>query len=43
MKKIAFILALVMVFAVALVACYETPAESTPAESIPAESTPVEN
>ena len=45
MKKIAFILALVMVFAVALVACDETPAESTPAESTPVEneSTPVEN
>ena len=46
MKKIAFILALVMVFAVALVACDETPAESTPAtESTPGEneSTPVEN
>ncbi|MBO7215952.1 MAG: discoidin domain-containing protein [Clostridia bacterium] len=43
MKKIAFILALVMVFAVALVACDETPAESTPAESTPAESTPVES
>ena len=49
MKKIAFILALVMVFAVALVACDETPAESsnpatesTPAESTPAESTPDE-
>ena len=43
MKKIALILALVMVFAVALVACDETPAESTPAESTPAESTPVES
>ncbi len=45
MKKIAFILALVMVFAVALVACDETPAESsTPeTESTPAESTPVES
>jgi hypothetical protein len=45
MKKIAFILALVMVFAVALVACDETPAESTPAESTPVEneSTPVES
>ena len=51
MKKIAFILALVMVFAVALVACDETPAESsnpatesTPAESVPeAESTPAES
>ena len=49
MKKIALILALVMVFAVALVACDETPAESsnpatesTPAESTPAESTPDE-
>ena len=45
MKKIAFILALVMVFAVALVACDETPAESSnPAtESTPAESTPVDD
>ena len=45
MKKIAFILALVMVFAVALVACDEAPAESsTPeTESTPAESTPVES
>ena len=52
MKKIAFILALVMVFAVALVACDETPAESsnpatesTPVEneSTPVESTPVES
>ncbi len=44
MKKIAFILALVMVFAVALVACDETPAESSnPAESTPAESTPAES
>ena len=43
MKKIAFILALVMVFAVALVACDETPAESNPAESTPAESTPAES
>ena len=43
MKKLALILALVMVFALSLVACDETPAESTPAESTPAESTPVEN
>ena len=45
MKKIAFILALVMVFAVALVACDETPAESSNpvTESTPAESTPVES
>ncbi len=39
MKKIALILALVMVFAVALVACDETPAESTPVTN---ESTPVD-
>ena len=45
MKKISFILALVMVFALSLVACDETPAESSnPAtESTPAESTPVES
>ncbi len=44
MKKIAFILAFVLVFALSLVACDETPAESSnPAESTPAESTPVES
>ena len=44
MKKIALILALVMVFALSLVACDETPAESSnPAESTPAESTPAES
>ena len=43
MKKLALILALVLAFSVALVACDETPAESTPAESTPAESTPVES
>ncbi|MBE6539892.1 MAG: discoidin domain-containing protein [Ruminococcaceae bacterium] len=51
MKKIALILALVLAFSVALVACDETPAESsnpatesTPAESAPVdESTPAEN
>ena len=44
MKKIALILAFVLVFALSLVACDETPAESSnPAtESTPAESTPVD-